>query len=333
MSIRRIWLVSRGTALVAVLALTQNHCVQAQDAVGLPGRPRSVNERVVIESPAVPSATGDAARINAQQNPVQNPYMGGRDLAIMVEHAVGMAIEGSSLRAIAGPASAGTNDIDDVKRLRMQAKKLMVESQTLLGQAAADTRGLGGNPSVSQFHAAANLYIATLATLEPAGPSEIAQVGLINHAVKDVLEADHIRQMAPSASGNPAIEQLRNHAALMKEQGSTLLRSLADQASPASGGPPTVVTLADRGRQLIVAAEQVSRSVGISSATAGPIGRPDEQPAIIGGTYGNGSPRLGTYKNLGQPPGSTLPKAQSEPSPVPNNSNQTTGSTGGLPPR
>jgi hypothetical protein len=254
---------------------------------------------------------------------------------MLVEHAVGMAIEGSSLLAIVESNPKSSNEPDAVHRLRDKARKLMSESQSLLNQAANDGKGLAANPAVGRFHASANLYITTLAAIETTNPEERAQVVLINQAVKDVLDADHIRQMAPMVSGSAPLEQLRNHAALMKTQGNELIRSMmgSDKIDSAPKSV-NVTTLATRGRQLLEAADEMGRSPGSPSAGANNPGRfQNNRPAIIGGTFSNGDPRVGTYQNAGHAPGSTLPPAQSEPSPVPNNSNQTTGSTGGLNPR
>jgi hypothetical protein len=325
---------TRSLAFVAVAALTAVPSSFAQNLSGLGGPARTTNERVATEGPAIPSATGDAARIAAQQRPGVAPSAGGRDVAMLVEHAVGMAIEGSNLLAIAGPTPKEGTDLDSVRRLRNKAQKLMTESQSLLGRAAADSQGLAAFPAIGRFHSEANLYITTLTALEPSGSGETAQIAMINQAVKDVLDADHIREMAPIASGSPPLEQLRNHAALMKTQGMDLLKSMDIEPTSGVSIPANVATLAKRGRQLLDAAEQMNR-VAANSANhvlpnaTGPGRFQNNRAVIIGGTYSTGDPRVGTY----QTPASSTPAPRSEPGSIPDTSHQTTGSTGGLRPQ
>jgi hypothetical protein len=256
---------------------------------------------------------------------------------MLTEHAVAMAIEGSSLLAIAGPAPEGSTEMDAMRNLRNRGKKLIGESQTLLGQAAADGPALATNPAISRFHSAASLYITTLAGWKPESPGETAQVALINQAVKGVLDADHIRQMAPGASPSPAIEQLKSHAASMKTQGSEMVRRMALEGKSDLNVSANVTALATRGRELLDAADEVSRT---SARTAGYMpgannpGRfQDNRPVISGGTFGTADPRLGIYSGLDHPAGATAPKATSEPSSIPTYSKETTGSSGGLRPQ
>lgn len=361
----------------AALALWNTSVVIAQEAGLPPGSPRTVNERVLTETQTPPTAASDARsvaegqvpagipttggagvpgpqrggamdpamRLGRTGRPAQPPgsqtYPDGMDVAILVEHAIGMAIDGSTLRSITESAPAGQAS---ARMLLDHSRGLMTSSQTLLGQAAADGRGLAANPVNQRFHAAANQYIQTLVALEATISTDNAQVALVNHAVKEVLEADHIRQMGRTANGSVAIEQLLKHATLMKAEGSQMILRLAGNNKIDPAAAPSVVTLALRGRDVLDAAEQASlaysRPVLMNSTVPNPgngigpnPGRfQDTRAQIIGGTYGTGSQQTGTTSATNLPADGGLPRVSSDVSPVPNERNGTTGSTGGLSP-
>jgi hypothetical protein len=326
----------RSSAILAAVALIQGTICRAQNA-GVPSPARTVNERIATETP--PPINTDPSRPELRQTLPGVPAVQSFDKAILIEHAVDMAIEGSSMFAIAGPAPQEGADLDAVKHLRNKARKMMAESQTLLGQAAADGPGLALNPAVSRFFSAANLYVTTLAGMELGGPSEVAQVAMINQAVKDVLDADHIQQMSRMNTGSVALLQLKNHAAQMKTQGTELIRRMTPEGTSDATLPLNVSTLATRGKQLLETADELARQAVITSAARLQPGQTNpgrfqfNRAEIIGGTYGVGSVRLGVYQGLDHPLGATNPKAESQPSTIPTYSNETTGSTGGLRPQ
>jgi hypothetical protein len=329
-----------GSALLAILGLIPGANTSAQTLSTGIGGGRTTNERIATETPPPVNTDPSRPELRSAAGAAASQNL---DTAILIEHAVDMAIEGSTMALIAGPVPQNSDDLDAVKMLRNKAKKLMGESQTLLGQAAADGQRLAANPSVARFHSAANLYVTTLAGIEPSSPAEVAQLAMINQSVKDVLDADHIQQMSRMNTGSVALQQLKNHAALMKTQGTDLIRRMTPEGTSESSLPLNVSTLASRGQQLIAVAEELGRMVAVSSARMnshsidpGPNspGRFQNNKAeIIGGTYGTGSPRLGVYQGLGHPLGATNPKAEPEPSTIPTYSPSTTGSTGGLRPQ
>ncbi len=222
----------------------------------------------------------------------------GLDVAMLIEHAVGMAIEGSALRSIG--EQAGPDGGDPAKMLLDHARKEMAESKELLTAAAADGRGVEAASPTRRFHAAANNYMTTLGQLgSKPSPTDRAQVALINHAVKEVLDSGHIRQFGRTYAGSVATERLLGHAAMMNDEGMQTI------ARAASAGSPEATRLAQQARDLVDAAQQLS---ALSVPTAGPATNPagglptgpnpgrlqDTRPEIIGGTQATGSPTTGT---------------------------------------
>ena len=174
---------------------------------------------------------------------------------------------------------------------------------------------------IHRFHRATDQYISTLAALDSASRSNKAQVALINHAVKEALDANHIRQMARAANGSSALEQLLKHAADMKNEGTQSILRFAGNGTPVTNAAPSVETLALRGRDLLDAAEQISLALSspaaIPASTANPPIGPnpgrfqDDRAKIIGGTFGTGSQATGTTKTTdapAQPAGNTSSK-------------------------
>jgi hypothetical protein len=266
----------------------------------------------------------------------------GLDVAMLIEHALGMAIESSALQAIAEQGSAGANDPS--KMLLDHARKQMAESKTLMTQAAADGRTIEATSPTRRFYAAANGYLATLGALStlptPASPADKAQVAMINHSVKEVLEAGHIRQFGRAYSSSSATEQLLNHAQQMRDGGMQTVLRLAGNAAPSASAPASPTLLAQKGRELIEAAEQLAALHANLTRTAGPVGPnanpgallsdepnparlKDPRPEIIGGTQATGSQTAGT---------ATGPAAATNvrnPAPIPNLDATTTRPTGG----
>jgi hypothetical protein len=172
-------------------------------------------------------------------------------------------------------------------------------------------------------------------------------MALINHAVKQVLDADHIRQMGRVAAGSVALEQLLNHARSMKDEGTQTLLRLAGNGPIDPNASANVTTLARRGREVIDAAGELAAVLAAQTATAPvpvapvPVGPnpgrfQDNRPKVIGGTFGTNNPSTGTYNGKGDPLNPAgLPRIDNTGSPVPtpaDRSNSTT-SSGGLPPR
>jgi len=181
----------------------------------------------------------------------------GMDVAMLVEHALGMAIEGSALKSIAEQDA----NAESSRALLEHANRQIAESKALLTRAAADGSAVPATSPIRRFYTAANQYITTLASLGAQDPAGKSQVALVNHSVKEALDAEHIRQMGGIAPGSPALVQLMNHARDMKNEGSQSILRLAGTATldPGLGATPTL--LAQRGRDLLDAAEQLNASL------------------------------------------------------------------------
>jgi len=276
-------------------------------------------------------------------------YPAGMDVAMMVEHALSMAIEGSALKAIADQDVTS----DPARALLDHANQEMADSKALLTRAATDGREVPANSPIRRFYASANNYITTLASLGTANPADKSQIAMINHAVKEVLDADHIRQMGRMAAASPAIDQLLNHAGHMRNQGSQTLLRLAGTGTVDPNLAPTPTLLAQRGRDLLDAAEQLNTyllnpavmvapvpgaAVGVPPVGPNPGRFQDTRPEIIGGTFATGSPTAGTATGPeALQNGRSAQKVDNggEVRPIPSDKpgSSNTGSTGGLRPR
>jgi len=276
-------------------------------------------------------------------------YPPGMDVAMLVEHALGMAIEGSALKAIAEQDA----NSEPSRMLLDHANRQMAESKALLTRASEDGRAVPATSPTRQFYSAANQYITTLASLGAQDPAGKSQVAMINHAVKEALDADHIRRMGRVASGSGAIEQLMNHAGNMKNEGTQSILKIAGNGTldPSLGATP--ILLAQRGRDLLNAAEQLNAYlaspavIGVPTAGAPVVVPPvgpnpgrfqDPRPEIVGGTFATGSPTAGTATGPEAVQNGRAAQAvpnggvvNPNPSPVPGSGN--TGTTGGLRPR
>ena len=288
----------------------------------------------------------------------------GLDVAMLIEHAVGMAIEGSALQAIAEQAAAGDNPADPSRILLETARKEMQESKTLLAQAATDGRDVAAGSPSRRFYAAANNYISTLTALSsptaPPTPADRAQVAMINHSVKAVLDSGHIRQMGRAYTPSSSLEQLLNHARDMRNEGSQTVMRLGGNGPTDPNSAPSAALLARRGRELVEAADQMALTAaaapahmappagtGLLAPVANPANFPqpgapvgvlrDTRPEIIGGTQATGSPTAGTatgaeaganVRNPASNAGSGTTNFGGT-----NNNTPKSNTTGGLPPR
>lgn len=330
------------TILVGSSATAQ----QASTSAGSASRPRSTDERVNTELatpppvnsdyrraaegtlPAVPGgatvpgvggAIDPAARplagVNAlaTTNPAGPSLAPGADAAMLIEHAVAMAIDGATLACIAEANKPDESGNDAVKALMAHAMDEARTSKDLMTRAAAAGNGLDANSPVRRFYGAANNYVATLNSLTAPGgaasPNDKAQIAAINHAITAIMDSNRIMHLGstPGAPA-PALDALVGHARMMKDEGSKSLDQIAGTAPLDPSAPMTPIVLAARGRDLVAAA-----------AALGPIVRPtygamggnammngqngglpvpgrlqDTRPEIIGGTYGTGSPTAGT---------------------------------------
>jgi len=280
-------------------------------------------------------------------------------VAMLIEHALGMAIEASALQGIAEQGAPADNAGGPARELLDHAKREIQESRQLLTQAGADGRGVAAGSPTRRFYDAANAYITSLSTLSartsPASPADKAQMALVSHAVKEVLDANHIAAMGRMHGGSAAIEQLIQHARHMREDGTQNILRMAGNAAPVSLDQPNAVLLAQQGRAVIEAADQLAATVpaatgmmrGVGSPTDLPSGArvpaqvpgglpnngenprtpgrfQDTQPEIIGGTYSTGSPEVGTVNAAGVRETLRETAPRTNPDPNPSNPNAAT---------
>ncbi len=238
----------------------------------------------------------------------------GLDVAMLIEHAVGMGMEASALQAIGemAPDDAACRSLID------HARQQMVQAKAMLAMAAEDGRGIPADSPARRFYGAANNYLTTLGQLTapgaPSTPMDKAQVALINHSVKHVLDADHIRQFGRAFPGSQATNQMIDHSKAMRAAGIEAVTRLA--GAGAAGGtvdpaaPATATLLAQRGRELLDATDQLAaltagpnRMIGVPMmanptanlpADPNPARLRDTRAEIVGGTSATGSPTTGT---------------------------------------
>ncbi len=282
-------------------------------AGAVPARNGAIDPASSLAPRAVRPEAGDpAVRLQSSAvSPGARPGMApaGMGVAMLIEHALGMAIEGSALQAIAEQSAPGADPNDPAKILLDHARDQMKGAKALLTQAATDGRNIEDGSPTRRFYTAANNYLTTLGSLATAPkamtPAEKAQVALVNHSVKEVLDSGHIRQFGQAYSSGAATEQLLAHARAMSDGGmKTVLRM-------AGNGPAG--TLARSGRELLEAGEQLASMMAAAPAEMAPNGNPglvpqvgpnpgrlqDNRPEIIGGTRGTGSPSTGTTNGPG----------------------------------
>ncbi len=327
------------TLSAAAPALAQ----QASTSAGSASRPRSTDERVNTESGTPPPVNSDyrraaegtlplvpggsitgagGAAIDPAARPLGNNGLAtvnasaaipaGMDVAMLIEHAVSMGIDGSILAGLAmanKPDDAGN---DAVKALMTHATDEMKQSKDLLTKAAATGSSVNANSPVRKFYGAANNYMTTLALLSTPGssesPNDKAQIAMINHTVKGIMDAGHILQLGGNPVGSPSMDPLLAHARLMKDEGTKTLEQMAGTSPVDPASPPSPTLLAQRGRELADAAGGLAPmgrmyggmgaigngANGFNGTLPNPGRLQDNRPEIVGGTYGTGSPGVGT---------------------------------------
>ena len=329
------------TAALAGLALLSAPAALFAQTGGVmagPGsRPRTTDARTTTEAatpppvnsdyrraaegtlPLVPGQTGTVgAAIDPAARPLGNTtatpggaaVMGalpaGLAVAMLINHAVEMAIEGSTLAGLAAANKPGDAGNDSVQALLKHAQEETAESKQLLARAAAAGNQVDANSPVRRFYGAANNYLSTLAQAATPGmfesPNDKAQVAMINHAVKSVLDGNKLAQLGAIAGPSAALDPLVGHARLMKDEGMKALDTLGGTSPIDPSSPPTTAVLAQRGRDLVLAAgalgPMVPQALGFGGAPAGlnagglpnPGRLQDTRPLIPGGTFGTGDP-------------------------------------------
>jgi len=273
--------------------------------------------------PVVPNTRLQPAVISPDAAGVAATAPAGMDVAMLIEHAVGMAIEGSALLTVAQLSEPAADANNPSRQLLDQARGEIAASKALMTRAAADGSSIGAGSPARRFYTAANNYVATLGALgsqdAPPSPADRARISLLNHAVKSALDAGHIRQMGRVYAAGPAIQQLMGHATDMQTLGTQTILKIAGDNRPADNASPSVGLLASRARELLDAAEQLSAATPTAMAPPSrggsvPLGNPgdpalppgttrpganvgvlrDVRPEIIGGTQATGSPSVGT---------------------------------------
>jgi hypothetical protein len=285
----------------------------------------------------------------------------GLDVAMLVEHALAMAIEATALQAVAEQGGSPDNAGGPPKELLDHARRELQESRDLLTQASADGRSVAAGSPTRRFYDAANAYVTSLSTLsgrsQSASPADKAQMALVNHSIKEVLDANHLAMMGRMVGGGPATQQLLQHAQHMKNDGTQNINRIAGNAAPAPPDQPNPMLLAQQGRSLIEAADQLAAAMPATGmmgpARTGdlptgalvpqvPGGLPtngenpnspgrfqDPRPEIIGGTYSTGSREAGTVNAAGVREALREAVPNTNPDPNPTNPNPATTVTPG----
>jgi hypothetical protein len=353
------WNWTSAAIAVGSVGLTLPGTVLAQDAgSAFPARSRSVDERVTTEAPtprpinaaqieatqgvAVPVVPGNpAGAMDPAARFAAGAYQGGASgrgafpagmiMAFLAEHSLEMAIDAATLGDVLdassmnnlAPTDPQVQVVDHVRWMRTQSKWLM-------SRAVNEAAGLEPNAPIRRFLDRANDYLRNLEALTsaPEQPVTKARIGLVNHAVKTVLDADHILQMT-GGTGSGLAEPLVAHAREMRERGTRTLAQLAAKGPEGDPAPADMVAFAVKGQALIEASRAVfvmprAAQTGLNTAPlTTPGGYPgrfqNNRPEIIGGSDATGSPSLGTSSNAGSKPIVDPGEA--------------TGSSGGLKPR
>ena len=337
--------------VMAFSAAGQAWAQQASTSAGSASRPRSTDERVNTEMATPPPVNSDYRRAaegtlplvpggttpitgRGGEDPAVRPLIGsgalagrasnagvgvglpvGLDVAMLIEHAVGMAIDSAMIGGFAEANSPDAEGNDAVKAMLAHSQDEMRDSKDLLTKAAAAGNSIDANSPIRKLYGAASNYMITLGALCTPGTltsaNDKAQVATINHAVKSVMDAGHIQQFAGGPAAAPALGALVAHAQAMKDDGMKSLDQLAGTAPVDPAAAPSTMLLAQRGRDLISSFNGVGPIgrggfAGINSNGNGAMGAlingqgpnpgrlQDTRPEIIGGTYGTGSPTAGT---------------------------------------
>jgi len=337
------------TALVGAVVLGIPAPLLAQKAStsgGSASRPRSTDERVGAETATPPPVNSDYRRAaegtlpavpggilpstGPASDPASRPVFGSRgiatagnalppgmDAAILIGHSVEMTIEASLLSSFAEANKPDEPGNDAVKMLMTHAQDELRESKELLSNAASAGGAIDANSPIRKFYGAATNYATTLASLSSPGtsasPNDKAQLALINHSVKGVMDANRINMMAGGSPTSGGAGQLLNHARMMKDEGTKTLDRMVGSNPPDPSAPPSPVILAQRGKELLDAANQIAPMMagggqfgmpggaangGLNGTVNGQGPNPgrlqDTRPEIVGGTYGTGSQTAGT---------------------------------------
>jgi hypothetical protein len=205
--------------------------------------------------------------------------------AVLVHHALDMAVAGSALQLTArGLASndaaradrTGSELAERVGDLQADARRNFEGTNTMLAAAHAliqAGQGQGQSPAAAarRYYDVAARYTRTLYTVigEPlagsadfgAGTDEgkgkaltatdIATVTLINQAVKEAIDASHLRTMTAHGGEGTANDRLREHSSAMSAHCRRCVEKLAGQGDAGSDDTPTVGLLARQARGLL----------------------------------------------------------------------------------
>ena len=239
----------------------------------------------------------------------------GLDTAMLIEHALGMGINSSLLSSLAASNSPDEAGNDSVKSLMQAAEDQMRDCRDLMTKAAAAGSTLGAESPVRRFYQAANDYMKTLENLSAPGMMGLANnkadLAAVNNAVKDTLDASHIAQFSGAGGSSPALDALLTHTRLMKDTAGKTLDRIGGTNPIDPSAPLSSMNLAQKGRDLIAAADALAPMAAQAYGAAGGMpGYPrnglnpsmnvgpgpspgqlqNNNAGILGGTYGVGSP-------------------------------------------
>jgi hypothetical protein len=204
---------------------------------------------------------------------------------MMIGHALAMAIEGSSLQLAARQMASNEADrvdrsksaADRVQQLQQDARQSFEDANKLLRSSYDAVRDQQDGSRARRLYDAASRYTKTLYTLigDPLVVSEkaekgqgglsgsdIASIMLINHSIKEALDACSLRKSTrPQNASGGTTGILREHAKQMEEHATHCIEKVTGVAAPnadasaknaTSGqGSATVKTLAAQGRDLV----------------------------------------------------------------------------------
>ncbi|MDR3637016.1 MAG: hypothetical protein P4L84_24645 [Isosphaeraceae bacterium] len=200
---------------------------------------------------------------------------------MLVHHALDMAIEGSTLQLTsrelvandaAGADRKGSDVSERVRDLQRDARQNFEGTNKMLADAYAIVRDDQANAMSRRYYDAAARYTKTLYGVigEPLAKSEdfgagtdkdkgkaltaadVATVILVNHAVKEAIDAYHLRKMTAHAADGTATERLREHAKQMAAHSQRCIDKLSGSAGAKDRDDvPSVARLARQARDLV----------------------------------------------------------------------------------
>lgn len=219
-----------------------------------------------------------AQNTNAAQGNAGRDAHGAR---MLVHHALDMALEGSALQLTARALAANDAARADRKRsevserlrdLQRDARQNFEGTNKMLADAYSIVRDEQQRAFTRRYYDAAARYTKTLYALigEPLAKAEefgagqdkekgmaltaddLATITLINHSVKEAIDACHLRRMTAHSAESTATERLREHAKHMASRSQRCVEKLAGQGGAAEAqGTPSVALLARQGRDLV----------------------------------------------------------------------------------